>query len=277
MSEQVLSLGRVVRIQLRLVLAQGWRGRAIGFGLVSVQLVSMVLFGAILGLTINRDGVQVAQFIDFAEAFGVPLTRSTAATLVALGALLVIAWFGPFRLWEGEAPSRRDYHWGMPVAKGRHDLARVLAGLVVLLGWALALYGLVVVTALAGGHAGGLAEVTPLSWLCLFLGPPLAYLVTSFFVVRMEHPSGWIWSIVGVVAATTTLSSLLPLWPVVAALERLLFHPYGIVSAIAGPVGRGLLGLEWAASAAWPLTWLGWFALLSAAVAWAAHDRRRLP
>ncbi len=277
MSEKVLSFGRVFAIQLRLVLGRGWRGRAIGFGLVLVQLVAMVLFGVILSISIDREGVSFTQAVDFAESFPVPLTRATAALLVCLLAQLIIAWFGPFKLWDGEPPSRREYHWAMPVAKGRHDLARVLAGVVVLLGWGAALYGSVLVLALVGGQAGGLAGVAPLAWASLFLGPLLWYLVTSFFTVRMEHPSGWIWSIVGVTAAMTTLSQLLPLGPVVRILGHLLFERFGIVTAVAGPVGASLLGIEGVRMETWPLAWLVWVAALSALVVWGAHDRRRLP
>lgn len=277
MSASTLSFWRVAQIQFRLMLDQGWRGRIIGFGLILVQLVALVGFGRVLGVSIDTDGVRVAQAVDFGEAFGVPLTPASAAILVCLGAMLVIGWFGPFKLWDGEAPSRRGYHWAMPVAKGRHDLARVLAGIGLLMSWGVALYGTVVALSLVTGRLGELAALTPLVWACLFLGPLVLYLVTSFFTVRMEHPSGWIWSIVGGLAAVTTLSSLLLLGPLTRGLEHLLFERYGIVSAVGGPVARTLLEVESAAASTWPLTWLGWAALLSLAVVWAAHDRRRLP
>ena len=47
-----LSFGRVFLIQLRLLLGLGWRRRAIGLSLIFVQLVAIVLFGVILGVTI---------------------------------------------------------------------------------------------------------------------------------------------------------------------------------------------------------------------------------
>lgn len=277
MSEQVLSFGRVFAIQFRLALGQGWRGRAIGFGLVLVQLVAIVVFGAVLGLSINSDGVSIAQVVDFAESFNVPLTRVTAALLVALGTLLVVAWFGPFKLWEGEPPSKREYHWSMPVAKHRHDLARVAAGVVLLMGWALVLYGSVVILALFGGQLAGFAGVGPRVWLCLFLGPIVWYLVTSFFTVHKEHPSGWLWSIIGATAAVTTFSALLPLGPVVEALEFVLFGRWGIVQAVGGPVAASVLELDEAVAKTWPLSWALWAAVLAAAVVWAARDRRRIP
>ena len=277
MNEKVLPFGRVVRIQLRLMLDHGWRGRAIGFGLVFVQLATMVLFGAVIGVAVDSDGVRFIQVIDFANTLDVPLTRGTAALLVCLVAQLTIAWFGPFKLWEGEPPSKREYHWAMPVAKGHHDVARVLAGIVLLMGWGVALYGSVLVLALLGGQLAGLYGLSPLVWSSLFLGPVLWYLLTSFFTVHMEHPSGWIWSILGGIVAIMTLSQVLPLGPVVRILEHVLFEPFGLVAAVAGPVGRGLLGIDVTPLATWPVVWLGWLVVLSAAVLWGAHDRRRLP
>ncbi len=280
MSENQLPLGRVFLIQLRLMLSLGWRGRSIGFGLVFIQLVAMVLFGVVLGVSINSEGVRVTQVVDFAETLELPLTRGTGALLVALVALCVVAWFGPFKLWDGEAPRKREYHWAMPVAKGRHDIARVLAGLVILLGWAVALYGSVVLLVVLGGGdgaGGAFAGVPPLAWLCLFIGPVLSYLLTSFFTVRMEHPSGWLWSIFGVVAAIATLASVLRIEPIGRWIETLLFGSWGLVSAVVGPVGSAMVGADGPAGGAWLAAWLGWFLFLSAAVVWAAHDRRRLP
>ena len=53
MSDQTLNFGRVVAIQFRLMLDNGWRGRAIGFGLVFVQLVAITLFGVVVGVSIG--------------------------------------------------------------------------------------------------------------------------------------------------------------------------------------------------------------------------------
>lgn len=277
MSERALSFGRAFRAQLLLALDHGWRGRAIGFGLVLLQLVALVAFGVVLGVSINSEGVSFAQVVDFADVFEVPINQVTAALVVCLGTLAIVAWFGPFKLWEGEPPSQRDYHWSMPVAKDAHDLARVLAGVIIYFGWALALYGSVVLLALFSGKLTLFAGLGLEVWLCLLLGPLLWYLLTSFFTVRCEHPTGWIWSIIGVTAAITTLSSLLPLGPLVSVLEVVLFERWGLFTGVAGPVVRELLGFDAGSSSAWPVTWLAWIVILSAAIVWGARNRRRIP
>lgn len=277
MSERAISFGRAFAIQLRLAVDHGWRGRLIGFSVVFAELVAIVVFGVILGLEISSEGISVLQEVDFSTSFRVPLDRGSVALVVCLGALAVIGWFGPFKLWEGEAPSRREYHWAMPVSKGAHDLARVAAGLVLLAAWEAVLYGGVLVLALAAGSGGLFAGVTPLVWASLCLGPVLGYLLTSVFAVRLEHPSAWLWSTVGAVAVVSTFSALVPGNPVSRVLDAVLFGPWGLVTAFGGPVGVGIFRLDPAAAPAWPAVWLGWAALLTAAVAWAARDRRRLP
>ena len=277
MSNRLLSFGRVFLIQLRLQLRLGWRRRAIGFSLIFVQLVAIMVFGVILGVTVNEEGVAFTPVSVFGEVLDVAVSRSSAALLVSLGALAIIAWFGPFTVWDEEPPSRRGYHWAMPVAKTTHDLARVLAGLTVLIGWAAALYGGVAILGVFGDAGGLFAGWSVMGWLCLFLGPVLLYLLTSVFTVRLEHPTGWVWSLIGCLAALTTFSALLGLQPLLRVLETLLLGRYGLVSAVTGPIGADILGLSVAPSATWPAAWLVWCGALCVAVTWAARDRRRLP
>ena len=62
-----------------------------------------------------------------------PATAVAAALVAFLGA------FWPMIVWYGETPSRRVYHWSLPVARAPHDLMRVAAGALYLVGMSAAI------------------------------------------------------------------------------------------------------------------------------------------
>jgi hypothetical protein len=94
-------------------------------------------------------------------------------------------------VWHNEGPSRRTYHWAMPVRRDEHDLLRVLAGAGVLLAGLSVLAAITTLMALAGGYGPQLARLAPGVWLSYFAGPLIAYLLVSALAVATDHPIRW--------------------------------------------------------------------------------------
>jgi hypothetical protein len=110
---------------------------------------------------------------------------------VAFPLLCVVGAAWGVMIWQNEAPSRRGYHWAMPVRRDQHDLLRVLAGAGVLLAGLAALLGIATIMALAGGYGAQLARLAPGVWLSFFAGPLIAYLLFSALAVATDHPVRW--------------------------------------------------------------------------------------
>src|SRR5262249_6196739 len=86
-------------------------------------------------------------------------------------------------VWYREGPDRRSYHWSLPVARPKHDLARVVAGAVYLLGICAVLAGAGALASFAEGELDRLTALGPQLAACLFVGPLIAYALVSAVVL----------------------------------------------------------------------------------------------
>lgn len=267
-------LSRVVRAQLGLLAGGRKRGLVIGLGLVVAQLVVLAAWGYLFGVAVDvgEEGsdVHLTHVSQLQKGLDLPLDEGASAVVGAFIFLLVFALFWPLRVWRQETPSHRGYHWAMPVARRRHDLARVGAGAVGLLAIAALLYAVAAVTALAAGHTG-FQGFSPWFWLGLILGPLLSYAAGSISAVRCEHPAAWLWAFLGL---------LLTVWfleagrGVTGGATLLITGRFGLGWAMAGPVlGEVLQRLP--AGPTGLLTWVVWLALFAGGVALAASTRSR--
>lgn len=268
------SASKVFGAQLSLAAAPPRTGLAVAFALVLSQTVFLAAAGIVFGLRISVDGAATtielgAAIAELAPGEGVPVDEGVAALLFAAAASAVWGFFFPFRVWRGEVPSRRGYHWAMPVERRLHDLLRTAAGAVWLEAIVVAVLATAAGTAFVSGHAGELAGLSAWVWGSALLAPLLLYLAVSIALVRCEHPAGWVWG---------TLGCLFLLWTTATRLEaiqQLLWHaalgPVGLVSALAGPV-LGETCAELPTGTTWLLAWLLWTAVATAGL-WAAAKR----
>lgn len=148
----------------------------------------------------------------------------------------------PFGAWRSEDPSRRDYHWAMPVPRETHTLMRVFAGWVWLMA-AVAAYLVVlvligVVPPLLLGGAVHLFDGAAWEWAVPFTTASVAYLLTTALVVSSDHPWRWI----GGVAAGWLLGAIVlrmfELDAVADRLDAVLTGSYGLSAAIWADVWR---------------------------------------
>ncbi|HEV2643770.1 MAG TPA: hypothetical protein VGT98_13735 [Candidatus Elarobacter sp.] len=120
------------------------------------------------------------------------LSYGLGATVpVALMALLI-----PFGVWRTEDPSRREYHWAMPVARGPHTLLKLVCGWLWMMS-AVALYivWIVLVDLLIHairGYSGGMEWAAAWQWLVPFTAATITYLIASIAVIASDHPWRWI-------------------------------------------------------------------------------------
>jgi len=98
--------------------------------------------------------------------------HSWSYSIVAAALALIAGAVWPTILWYGETPSRRVYHWSLPVPRAAHDLMRVAVG-------AIYLVGIVAVLGVAGAIGDGtmhwFTAAGPQAWAGFFLTPLVAY------------------------------------------------------------------------------------------------------
>ena len=120
------------------------------------------------------------------------LELSFASELVIPISLLAL--FLPFGVWRSEPPSRRSYHWAMPVDTTQHTLMKVAAGwLWVLAATAVYILDIPAVSTVMALISGGAVEYPPAwEWMVPFTSATVAYLLGSVAVVGSEHPGRWL-------------------------------------------------------------------------------------
>jgi hypothetical protein len=99
----------------------------------------------------------------------------------------------PLAVWKEQGPSRRGYHWAMPVSRFAHDLTKVLAG------WAwymIAVGGfllwVVLLTAVTQGISSAeMSRIPAWSWLVPFVGATATYLAGTAVALSADHPWRW--------------------------------------------------------------------------------------
>jgi hypothetical protein len=132
---------------------------------------------------------------------------STGAIPIFLMAFLI-----PFGVWRAEDPSRRAYHWSMPVARGPHTIVKLLSGwLWMMIASAVYLLFIIVlatVVPLITGEPNHLGNTPAWEWIVGFTAPTLAYMLTSIAVIGSNHAWRWIgglfvgyWVLIGFLAA----------------------------------------------------------------------------
>lgn len=276
------SLTGIFRAQLVLAVAGRRWGIAVALTYVLGQTIALATAGMILGLAISSGegetlvalGTRLSQIEELGP--GHLLDEGIASLMFAAAALAVWGFFWPFRVWRGEVPSRRGYHWAMPIDRMTHDLLRVAGGAVWLLVLALCVVSVALVASALAGHAGRFAELTPFFWFSVFAAPMLLYLFVSAALVRAEHPAGWVWGTLGGIFLVWTLVEVAGLGFPADAFGPLFVGRYGLLVALVGPVWRETVIGAVPTGGGWLVGWTIWAALALTAVLIAARSGRRL-
>lgn len=170
------------------------------------------------------------------NAAHVNFTYSPAASVL----ITLVAFFLPFDVWRDEDPSRRSYHWMMPVARHTHALTRVFAGwvwlMVATILYLLVSVAIVLITQRITGEPQSYGPTfAAWEWLVPFTVGTIAYLFVSAAAVGSRQPIAWI---VGVVVLYAVLNYLLVMGGYPEAAKKVASVYSGEYGAAAALLGR---------------------------------------
>jgi hypothetical protein len=225
------------------------RTRAIAieqFHAVGVALRNEAIFfvGAlcVFGVIITAAAVRFTQTPHGPDAhMGFQYSAAAAIPMFLVGLLI------PFGVWRSEDPSRRSYHWSMPVARGPHTVMKLVSGWVWLM-IATAVYivfivGIANLIGLITGEPGRQGSVPAWEWLIAFTAPTLGYLLTSVPVVGSDHPWRWIGGVVVGYGILIAMLRSLGMIELAAALNTISNGRYGLDAALFGSAHDGARGV----------------------------------
>lgn len=160
--------------------------------------------------------------------------------LVLIGPLWAVAVF------HNEGPSKRLYHWSLPVGRTRHTLARLAAGLAWLWLAFAVLIAVGAVMAALDGDLWQLGEISFAGWVNLFTGPLIGYLGVSILTVGSDYPIRWGLGIIFLFPLTlTAIDEWLGMPEVVRAIARPLGgEQWGLMRVILGELGEDITRLD---------------------------------
>jgi hypothetical protein len=215
--------------------------RAVGLAL-KTEAILFISALVVLGGIIIANAVRLVQ----AHAEGHQLGFTYRAEGVI--PIFVVALLIPFGVWRAEDPSRRAYHWSMPVARGPHTIAKLLSGWL----WVMIAVTVYLLCIIAIGHilpaiTGEAARpgVTPgWEWVAAFTAATLGYLLTSIAVIGSNHPWRWIG---GLVIGYSVLVAVLNAFGMPEAgrmLQTISDGAYGFKAALVGATQDGPRGVS---------------------------------
>jgi hypothetical protein len=242
--------------------------RAVG---VAIRTEALVYVGVLAALSMaGIIGVWRARSSPEFSSSGV-LEISFASELMI--PISLIALFIPLVVWRTEEPSRRSYHWSMPVNPAHHTLAKVAAGWL----WALAAAAVFVFqVATIGGIMAWMAGTSveyprAWEWAAVFTTASIAYLLGSAAAVGSEHPWRWIAGLFFGVLIGKELMDAFGFDVVEELLERIATGHHGLSAAIWGDLRSAANG----GIAQWIGASIIWGALAIAAVGSVAFWRTK--
>jgi hypothetical protein len=152
---------------------------------------------------------------------------------------IFLAFLAPLSIWKSEEPSRRSYHWSMPVDRSVHTLIKNTSGWVwfMIAMMAFILWGLLM--ALITGGDLGLQREQPIAawaWIHPFVAATIAYLVGSTVVLASDHPWRWF---AGIVLGFVVLPAFLQgaqLHELATALRSIWEGNLGLKTALTGTI-----------------------------------------
>jgi hypothetical protein len=157
--------------------------------------------------------------------------------------IVIIALMVPSVIWNGEDPTRRAYHWSMPVGRTTHAWIRTFAGWVWMMGASAAfVITVAAVDALSIHIMGDRAPADPnfrnWEWVVPFTAITVAYVLASAAAVGARTPAVWIVGPFALYTGATLLLGGIGYTSLAAAMMKVISGYYGLETAIAGVVGN---------------------------------------
>jgi len=269
----------VVRNQLWFV-SRNWIRTALVALCVAIPVFLAAIFAARVPVLHGRNiegGAMALQFEWFAESdFGMPDAPGLLAVFLAFLVVLFVALLRPFSMWAGEAPRERAYFWLLPVARWRHELARLVAGAVLLLA---AIVGMAAIAALGlviGGHTGALHALTRDAAINFVTGPLTVYLLSSAAVIGSDRPGRALLIAWMTITIPYIVFGLIDAQRMYQLFDAIAGGPYSYSAALVGGFIDALSQGAGATAGSWPLAAALWLALSLGVAAWSVFRRRNV-
>lgn len=210
--EQLRAVGLAIRAEVLIVLA---------------LLIGFLIMGVAMAIRAANDPHVNVGFM-YGAAASIPMS--------------IVALLLPFSVWRGEEPSRRDYHWSLPVERVQHTLTKVGTGWVFLMllvaAYVLFLLGLWANSVFIAGEESRVSAQL-WEWIVPFTAATVAYLVVSAIVVGSDHPWRWVFGVAVVFLFVFAMLSAVNLDAVRDAFTGSLTGAYGFNAAVFGQVEAG--------------------------------------
>ena len=207
--EQLRAVGLALRVEILLVLG---------------LLVALLVISVLTAIRAANDPHMNVGFM-YGAAASIPTS--------------ILALFFPFTVWRSEEPSRRDYHWSMPVGRVEHTLTKITMGwaflMVLVAAYVVFLLGLWGSAVFVAGEPVRVSAAW-WEWMVPFTAATVAYLLTSALVVGTDHPWRWIVGIAVAFLFVFALLSAVDLDATRDAFTGLLAGSYGLNAAVFGQV-----------------------------------------
>lgn len=225
----------------------------------SSRTIAIEQFRAV-GLALRNEGIffvcalvvlgalMIAGAVNFAQSHQSPGShmgfRYDAAGAIPM---FLVGLLVPFGVWKSEDPSRRAYHWSMPVARGPHTVMKLMSGWAWLM-IATVLYLLfIVVTASSVGMITGdpvwMGSAPAWEWMVAFTAPTLGYLLTSVPVIGSDHPWRWIGGVLIGYGVLIAMLKSFGMDSVATAINTISGGRYGLDAALFGSTREGQRGI----------------------------------
>jgi hypothetical protein len=202
-------------------------------------------------------------------------TMITALLPVAPILLATMAW--PLLVWQGQGPSQRMYHRALPVDQVTHDLLKVGAGAVWLLGGIA--FTSIVLAIIAAVLPTPFPAITPAMGLNAFTGALIIYLLVSAIPILTDRPLEWLLGICVVIAGAGMLRGIYDDNFISDLIGLFIRGEFGLGMALMGGYTSGLMGdrvgmyYPWADVTAftWSIATLLWLSFAIWLVCWASR------
>lgn len=209
----------------------------------ALLLVTLLLYGG-LALHVARRAREANVTSAGHAAVDFAYTPEMSVTLAFL------ALFLPVAIWNEESPTRRSYHWSMPIARTTHALTRAFAGWVWLIGVTVAWLSFIVaidsitqrIVGIPSSHhavAGGWALLVP------FTAVTIAYLMGSAAAIGARTPLVWIAGVPAIYFGVSLILVMLGYLDAARTMLAAFSGLYGASAAMAGQIRvEGALSLQ---------------------------------
>src|ERR1035437_2435380 len=214
------------------------QARAVGLRLRTTGglfFVTLVLYGGV--------AIQVARSAraKYPSPAGRPSTVNFSYTPEVSAIIACLALLLPISMWLEEDPTRRAYHWSMPVSRATHAMTRTFAGWL----WMIAVIAIclafivtidAVTQRIVGATVPRQSATAAWEYLVPFTAATIAYMLASAAAIGARTPLVWIVGPFLIYVGASILAFMLGFPQLSSAMSSVVSGFYGVTAAMSGNI-----------------------------------------